>query len=183
MSTASEPAPAAIADALAVLGLGSGAAWVEIRQAYRDQVRVSHPDVEASDRDRATGRTAALNVAFATLSAATAGGTRPLPDPEPAAPPPTLPAPAPVTLRAGPGDVFVQLLDAAHEIGEVGYMDPEAGLIQILLGAGPAASQLLIAVDQDCDPPTASFTLDSPGGEEPPPIQSVVDDLAALLRP
>lgn len=181
MSTASKPGPAAITDALAVLGLGASATWTEIRRAYRDRVRVAHPDIEATDRLGATGRTAALNVAFDTLAAATAGGSRPLPEPEP--PPAPVPAATPITLRAGPGDVFVQLLEAAHEIGEVGYMDPEAGLIQILLGAGPAASQLLISVDQDREPPTASFTLDSPGGEEPPPIQSVVDELAALLRP
>lgn len=170
-----------IALALSELGLDRSASWDEIRRAYRDQVRSSHPDLAAADQQRATQRTARINVAFTFLAECTDRGRRSLPEPNP---PPAPVAPvAPVTLQTPPGDVFVQFLEAAYEVGDVSYMDPEAGLIQVLLDQGdPCASQLLIAIDTEAEPPTASFTLDAADATHAPPIRDIVDQLAHAMR-
>jgi hypothetical protein len=174
--------------ALQALGLVRPVDWDHIRSTYRSRIRAAHPDIDGANAS-ATASAARLNWAFDVLANATEQGRRPLPDPQPVVTPVVGRRPraevastSPITLRAGPGDVFVQLLEAAHEIGDVSYMDPEAGLIQVLLESGdPTASQLLIAVDRSVEPPTASFTLDTQDGAHAPPIQDIVDELAAAL--
>lgn len=167
-------------EALRVLGLEPGASWPEIRRAYRDRIRAAHPDLDR--RGDATARAAALNEAFAVLDETTASGRRPLPPAPPAPESSNSPEPF-VVLRAPAGDVFVLLLEAAHEVGDVCYVDPEAGLIQVLLGdAGPASSQLLISVDVERDPPAATFTLDSMDAQHAPDIRAVVEELATSLE-
>jgi hypothetical protein len=187
MSGEHQPPWPDVVSALGILGLDTDATWRDIRLAYRDLVRACHPDLDVANDAAATERTAALNVAFDTLTSATNGGRLALGAPLDASVqnPPEAPATSAerVTLQAPPGDVFIQLLDAAHEIGEVSYMDPEAGLIQVLLqGGDPTASQLLIAVDQQPDPPTVSFTLDAVNAASAPPIRDIVDALALALR-
>jgi hypothetical protein len=187
MSGEHQPPWPDVAAALDILGLDPDVTWPNIRLAYRDLVRACHPDLDVANDAAATERTAALNVAFDTLAAATDGGRIELRAPLDGSvrnPPEAASTSGErVTLQAPPGDVFIQLLDAAHEIGEVSYMDPEAGLIQVLLQDGdPTASQLLIAVDQRPDPPTVSFTLDTVDAESAPPIRDIVDALALALR-
>ncbi len=169
-----------------LLGVSADMSWDEIRLAHRRRIRAVHPDVVASRA--ANQQTAALNVALDVLRDATDRGRRPLPAPPDTAashrPAEVARRPEVVTLRAGPGDPFVQLLDAAHEIGDVSYVDPEAGLIQVLLeSSGPASSQLLIAFDGEADPPTAAFTLDTMDAPHAPAIRDVVDRLAAAMQP
>jgi hypothetical protein len=78
--------------------------------------------------------------------------------------------------------VFVRVLEAAYDIGDVSYIDPEAGLIQLLLGdGGPAGSQLLIVIDESVVPATASFTLDSMDADAAPDIRDVVGRLGTAL--
>ena len=168
----------AIDRALAVLGLSGRPTWDEIRAAYRTLVRASHPDVARTDA--ATARTAAINEAFAALQRRTDDGRALLPErPPPPSPPAAQPA---VVLRSRPGDVYVNLLEAAHELGDVCYLDPEAGLIQILLtDQGAAGAHLLIDVDRDQHPPRVAFTLESADASVPP-IADVVGELATHLR-
>ena len=184
------PEPTEIADALRIIGVSAETPWDDIRRAYRRRVRDHHPDLGGSATE-ATEQTTRLNLAWQTLESATDGGRRPLPatghNPDATESGPTdhagvdVAAPA-VTLRAPPGDVFVQLLDAAHAVGDVSYIDPEAGLIQVLLDpGGPAASQLLIAVDTEADPPACSFTLDSMQAANAPAIADVVDQIGHHL--
>ena len=181
------PSSDPIANALATLGVSRVATWEEIRRTYRLLVREAHPD-RALDSGPATARTASLNSALDVLAAATDHGRRPLP---PASRPASISTDdtygaavdQAVVLRMPPGDIFVQLLDAAYELGDVNYMDPEAGLIQLILdGPAPAPALLLIAVDTDTEPPSASFTLDSPDQQTAPPIREIVDRLATVLR-
>jgi hypothetical protein len=168
-------------DACTVLGVGPDASWTDIRRAYRNSMRRTHPDLATADG--ATVRAARLNAAFAVLADATDRGRRPA---GPAAPSgherlPERPDRVP-TLEVPAGDVFVRVLEAAHDIGDVSYIDPEAGLIQLLLGrGGPAASQLLIVIDESVVPATASFTLDSMDAEAAPDIRDVVDRLGSAL--
>lgn len=172
----SGPPPGVIASAIAVLGVGVDASWPEVRAAYRARIREVHPDVAPGDT---TLLAAELNEALDVLRRATNGGVDPLPPPAPPPPRPptqtvvgsTIEAP-PVTLRAPAGDVFVQLLDAAYAVGDVCYIDPEDGLIQVLLD--DARSRLLIDIDAGTEPARASFTLDSPDGEGAPAVADIV---------
>ncbi len=168
-----------IAGALAELGLRGRPDWTEIREAYRSAIRAAHPDV--SGRGASTTIEAArLNASFAILRRATADGRDPLPP----APAPVSPTPRPATtqLRSRrPGDVYVHLLEAAHEVGDVCYLDPEAGLIQVLLSSqGAAGAHLLIDIDAHQDPPRVAFTLESADASVPP-IADVVNRLARHL--
>ncbi|MBW2424929.1 MAG: hypothetical protein JRG86_11795 [Deltaproteobacteria bacterium] len=43
-------------------------------------------------------------------------------------------------------DVFALLLDGATELGDVVHADPGSGIIQVVLGDGPATSALLIEI-------------------------------------
>lgn len=168
----------AIDRALAVLGLQGRPPWDDVRAAYRSLVRESHPDVARNEA--ATSRTAAINEAFAHLRRRTEDGREALPErPLDPARPVTQPA---VVLRSRPGDVYVNLLEAAHELGDVCYLDPEAGLIQILLSdQGAAGAHLLIDLDRDHEPPRVAFTLES-ADDAVAPIADVVGALAAHLR-
>lgn len=170
----------AIDRALQVLGLDGRPPWDQVRAAYRSLIRTSHPDVARTDA--ATERTAAINEAFALLRRRTDDGRIELPT-RPPAEPPERAAPQPsVVLRSRPGDVYVNLLEAAHELGDVCYLDPEAGLIQILLtDQGAAGAHLLIDVDRDHQPPRVAFTLES-ADDAVPPIADVVGRLALHLR-
>jgi hypothetical protein len=172
-----------VSDACAVLGVRPDTSWADIRAAYRAEMRRTHPDLaESAD---ATSRAAQLNAAFAVLSDATDRGRRPAgPAPRPSQGHlPRRPEPTSTpTLEVPAGDVFVRVLEAAYDIGEVSYIDPEAGLIQLLLGdGGPAASQLLIVIDDSVVPATASFTLDSMDATAAPDIREVVGRLGTAL--
>lgn len=169
----------AIDRSLAVLELVGRPAWDEIRAAYRAAVRQSHPDV--ADAATATTRTAVINAAFAHLRRCTDDGRTMLPA-RPPAPSPTAPSTAPLVLRSRPGDVYVNLLEAAYEVGDVCYLDPEAGLIQVLLTEqGAAGAHLLIDIDQHQEPPRVAFTLESADADVAP-IGDVVARLAGHLR-
>jgi curved DNA-binding protein CbpA len=170
-----------VADACAVLGVAPDAAWTEIRAAYRSGMRRTHPDLATAAG--ATARAARLNAAFAVLADVTDRGRRPvrLEQPAPQRRLPRRPEPTP-TLEVPAGDVFVRVLEAAYDIGDVSYIDPEAGLIQLLLGdGGPASSQLLIVIDESVSPATASFTLDSMDADVAPDIRDVVGRLGSAL--
>lgn len=163
--------------ALAVLGLQGRPSWDEVRSAYRSLVRAVHPDIARTDA--ATARTAEINEAFAQLRQRTEDGRLALP-PRPAVAPRAAHQPS-LVLRSRPGDVYLNLLEAAHELGDVCYLDPEAGLIQILLSdQGAAGAHLLIDVDRDHDPPRVAFTLES-ADPSVPPIAEVVTRLGAHL--
>lgn len=180
MRSASPPWPA-IAAALATLDLDAAASWDEIRRAYRDRIRATHPDLGSSpDADR---RAATINGAYSVLREATDDGRIALRQPSPQDRAPAAPVRSPVVLRTTGGDVYIQLLEAAHELGDVCYMDPEAGLIQVLLSEdGCSGAHLMIEVDQEAEPARAAFTLESADAADAPPITDVVDRLGTLLR-
>jgi len=166
--------------ALHELGLDRTATWTEIKQRYRAELRQHHPDVVGDASGSDTSKTAQLIAAFDTLEAATSAGERPLPgDPVPSSPPAV---PEALVLRTRPGNTFHQLLDAAHALGEVTYVDPEANLLQVLIqpdGAGPC--QLVAELAEVDGRSVVSFSLVSLTEVGAPPIESVVAELADLL--
>ena len=64
-------------EALRVLEVGRDATWDEIRTAYRDSVRLVHPDINTSQVN--SNLVISLNEAYATLVAVTNNGKKPIP--------------------------------------------------------------------------------------------------------
>jgi hypothetical protein len=129
-------------EARALLGVDGGATAAEIRAAWRRAMRGSHPDVAAGPD--AGPRTARLNEAYAVLRAA--------PVPMPASAPPAAPE----------EDSYLTLLEAAHRVGDVTYVDRQAGLLELLVDlpdVGPCSvlvtlqgRRAFVAVDSLSDP-------------------------------
>ena len=168
--------------ALRTLGLTGSPTWDEIRRAHRDAIRRTHPDAGGD-----AARAAAVNQAFDALHRATDGGAAPLPPPTVATPPPS-PSTRPdrhTVDRDDPVEVLMRLADAAHEIGDVVFVDPAAGLMEVVVGDAPGVGQLAVHVSP---PETAgagvpvAFTLDALGVTPAPPIREVVSDLMARYR-
>ena len=119
-------------EARLVLGVGADAGPAEIRSAFRRRIRAGHPDVVG-----AAGTAAATVV----LEAYRVLRTARVSSPEPAAPvSPVPPAGIGVVVEAGrvvlslpAGLAFAAVLEAAHGLGEVAYVDRSAGLIEVIV--------------------------------------------------
>ncbi len=170
-----------IATALTVLGLDGRAEWRQIRTAHRNAIRRSHPDTGGS-----TDVAARVNEAFDVLADATDGGSRPLPAPPAATQPSKRSSPesAPTVMRSdSPTELLLSLADVGHDVGAVVFVDPLAGLLEIIVGAEPGVGQLTVAVGEPTDDGVrVSFTLEPLGVATPPPIGEVVDDLLRRHR-
>jgi hypothetical protein len=172
-------------EARLILGLRIGANEDEIRAAHRRRIRRVHPDAGGSAREAAR-----VNEAVRALRAA--GGERPLPHPGPA--PRTSPMVASPTdarpvdvdqfflIDGEPGDLLSRLAEAGHVVGEVIFVDPHGGLLEIVVGAPPAVGQLAVTVgDVGAAGVPVSFTLEPLGVTPAPPIIEVVAALMAEL--
>ena len=169
-----------IADALGVLGLSPGASWEETRRAHRHAIVAAHPDAGGT-----AARAARVNQAFDVLTSATDGGRRPLPSPPPATAPVVAKETGPrrhVRLR-DPVEVLMRLSEAAHDIGEVVFVDPDAGLLEVIVGREPGVGQLTASVDTaNPDGVPVAFTLEPLGVTPAPPIEQVVQDLMERMQ-
>lgn len=174
------------AEAWRKLGLEPGAPWAEVRAAYRRLVRAHHPDVAGGDA-ATTARTAGIIEAYAVLRESRAG--------EGEAPPaPPEPAPEPlayrvvgndtVALGAPAEEAFLAILDLGHQIGEVTYIDREAGLLEsiVQLEGGPVCS-LVVTFQGRANGTTEAFcTLEPLGVGPPPPSTAAVEVVTERLR-
>jgi hypothetical protein len=171
-------------EARAVLGVAAGATEADERSAFRRRLRATHPDV-AGPRADAGVAVARLTRALGVLRAARAGGAPP-------APPPTTPAPEAAAaehrgdsllLDAPADEAFVTLLEAAHAVGDVTYVDARLGLLEaVLAGDGGNACQLLITLQGRATGTEAFCTLEPLGTTPCPPTEDVVAGLVAALR-
>jgi len=176
-----------VGEALTTLGIAPGAAWEDVRRAYRDQLMSHHPDV--GDQNSSAERTEAIVTAFRTLRAATDDGATPLPQPLNLS---VDDEGGPLVLYARPGDVFMRMCQAAENIGHVSYADRDSNLLQVTIGAsgdadadgesGWAPSQLTAELRDDGAVTTALFSLEALGTAAAPPIGEVVARLADQLR-
>jgi hypothetical protein len=177
-------------DALDLLGLDRSSDWAAVRGAYRASMRHAHPDVATGDAVIARR----LNEAFALLEPVFRRGE---PAPPPPAPPPPARAAAPraawgdeldvarvdddaLALVAPAEEVFLRLLDALHELGDVTYADPENGYLEALVCDGDGL--LAVSLQGRAEATEAFFTLESLRGSPVPPIERVVREVADVLR-
>lgn len=172
-----------VEEARRILGVDPGAEPSLLREAHRREIRRAHPDAGGS----ATAA-AGVNEAWAVLRSlggaeATAAGTS-------SSPPPSVSQPLPVDadvdayylVSAEPGELLARLAEAGHEVGEVVFVDPHVGLLEIVVGNPPAVGQLAVTVGVTSSAGTeVSFTLEALGVTPAPPIGPVVDALMAAV--
>lgn len=166
--------------AIETLGLSGSPSWSEIRHAHRVAIRRAHPDT-GGDPIRA----AEVNQAFDSLHAATNGGTTPLAPPARPSASTSPSAPHRIVDRDDPTDVLLRLADAAHDIGDVVFVDPVAGLMEVVVGDAPAVGQLAVTVgaaEHEGDGVPVAFTLEALGVTPAPSIHDVVADLMGRYR-
>jgi hypothetical protein len=177
-------------EAQAVLGVGTGASEADERSAFRARLRATHPDV-AGPRADAGAAVARLTRALGVLRSARAAGSHltTRPGPAPTAPPPSR-APGPAAepqgdsllLHAPADEAFVALLEAAHAVGEVTYVDARLGLLEaVLIEDGGHGCQLLITLQGRATGTEAFCTLEPLGTTPCPPTADVVAGLVAAL--
>lgn len=177
------------AEARAVLAVGRTAGADEIRSAFRRQLRQTHPDV-ASDVADAGRRTARLVQAYATLRRSADAGRAPslATPPPPAGRLPTIGV-AGDSLRwaVPPREAFRLLVEVVDSMGDITYLDVDAGLLDVVvvLGDGTACSLMatVAARSGHGEPPVTEvlFALEPLGAEARPPARPVVAAVATRL--
>jgi hypothetical protein len=175
-------------EAAAVLGVHDDASSRQVRAAYRQRIREHHPDRAGPD---ATLDAARIIEAYQVMSA-----------------PPPAPAPAPAPVRAAPraqvdhtvtlvdddtvafafpaDEVFALLVEAADDIGDVTYVDPDAGLLEVLVTlafGGPWS--VVISLQGRMDRVEAFCTVEALDGSDAqtgPVVSLLLDSLRRRLR-
>lgn len=190
-----------------LLGVAEGADAPTLRAAYRQLLRRTHPDV--SDRGDATARTVELTAAYQLLAslepepeppAVPSDGAQPdrpgprrgSPDQEPVRRPRrievALLADQTIGIAAPPDEALLLLIEAAHDLGEVSYLDPAAGLLEVVVEFLEApTSSILLSLQGRATGITEVFCTVEPlsGGEAPPAdavARLVVDTLIAAFE-
>ena len=174
-----------------VLGVEPEAAWTDVRAAYLHMIREHHPDTakDAADAGVRTIRTSEITNAYSVLLA-----NRPPPGPPG---PPTFPPHVTdttiedalegtrrVLLAAEIDDAFVALLEVAHMVGVVSYVDRQSAVLEAIVTARPGeATSLLIFLEPgDEEGVTEAFIGVEPlGGHPPADLDVLVDRIAELL--
>ncbi len=174
-------------EARRILGVGHDADGDAVRAAYPGLLLRTHPDV--SGAVDATQRTIELTRAFQLLSTAPPDATDTAPDrttPEPPTPEPTAPEGTPpevepldvelvdddtIAIGAPANETLLLLIEAAHRLGEISYLDPSAGLLEVVVEFIEApTSSVLLAMQGRATGVTDVFCTVEPlsGGEAPP---------------
>jgi hypothetical protein len=168
------------------LGVGDRASWDEVRAAYRAQIQAAHPDRAGGDTQRA----AALNAAYAVLVRARRSGDlhKPAPSPPPGSaaaegfePPEVLDGDT-IRLAMPPDEAFARLLEAAHRIGDVTYVDRSCAIFETLVAVeGEGACSLVITLQGRAHGTEAFCTLESIERVASPPVRHVTEALVAAM--
>jgi hypothetical protein len=175
-----------VSEAWAVLEVAESDDWDAVRASYRRLIREAHPDLTGDGRGTATARQAArLNEAYAVLSRAKRAGTLDAPrspspgsranggrgGPPKAPSPPPPPAPPAVGVRlvgpdtlllAAPPEVaFPLLVEAAHRIGSLSYVDRSCGIFEVIVRLDGETGSLLVMLQARGHGTEAVFALES----------------------
>jgi hypothetical protein len=141
-------------EARTVLGVAPGADWAAVRAAYRRAIRGAHPDTHGRG---ATATAVRLNEAYAVLRRARRDGTLDEPavsPPEARTPPPPPPPRVGVAVEANdtlllaapPDEAFLVLLEAAHQVGNVSYVDRSCGIFETVVRQDDETCSLLVTL-------------------------------------
>ena len=175
-------------EARRVLGVEPESEWTAIRAAHRIAIRRTHPDVGGS----ATSAARVNEPLDVRRRAADVAPSAPSPAPPTSSSPPPSARPSPVppadvdrffVVADDPRSLLARLAEAGHDVGEVVFVDPHVGMLEIVVGHPPNVGQLAVTVGvSDGHETTVSFTLDPLGIDAAPPIDGVVDALMAALE-
>lgn len=176
------------------LGVGDAPTWEEVRAAYRSRIAAAHPDRSGGDAALA----ARLNGAYAVLVRARRDGTLTQPATRPTAPPPAPPdpwgEPGPsvppevldgdtIRIHLPPDEAFYVLLDAAHRVGDVTYVDRSCAIFEALVSVpGEGTCSLVVTFQGRNDATDAFCTLEAIERVASPPVRAVTEALVAALR-
>lgn len=181
-------------EALVVLGLSGAPDEPTVRSAFRARLRETHPDLSAAAdaTERTVRLTTAYRVALAHLSQPVAS---PAPAP-PTAPPATAAAvvvePLGVQLvdtetigiGAPATEALPLLIEAAHQLGDITYLDPGAGLLEVVVEfVGAPTSSVVLSLQGRATGVTEVFcTVEPLSGGEAPSDEAVTRLLWRTLR-
>jgi hypothetical protein len=197
-----------VAEARRVLGVPAGASPERVRAAYRALLRRIHPDV--NDAPDAAARTVQVTTAYAVLTA-TPSDTHRNRSTVADTPGPSGPGrPGPRHDRSGsetatervaialvdtdtigvalpPDETLLLLIDTAHALGEVAYLDPSTGLVEAIVEFIEApTSSVLFSLQGRATGITDVFCTVEPlsGGDAPPTdaVTRLVLDTMISLR-
>ena len=171
--------------ALRTLGLEKGAGAADINRAYRALIRQAHPDAGGS-----TAVAARITEAYHWLQRA---GAEPPKTAKAASPPQPAPSVSDLAddsfvLLLPSGDVFARLVEAGHALGEVSYVDHDAGIVQVTFTADNGvvcqlAATVVSRTSRGSQADTrVEFTLDPLASGQAPPIDQVVSRFARIFR-
>lgn len=180
-------------EARAVLGVTAASPPAEVREVYLRQVRANHPDT--TDDPRGAGeRTATIIAAYRLLRGR-------LPDSDSAGAEGNADG---ATATSGVGVEIISdealwvdadgtlvgrlLLEAAHEVGEVSYVDRSSGLVQVTVRpAGGPTCWLTVSIHERPGGTALVTTLESiealPSPSARPVVQRLADELGRRLPP
>ncbi len=174
-----------VAAARAALGLGPAATWEDVRAAYRARITTAHPDRAGGDARQA----ATLNAAYAVLVRAKRSGALHAPPPPPPPParepmgePPEVLEGDTIRLDVPPDEAFVRLLEAAHQIGDVTYVDRSCAIFEALVSVeGEGTCSLVVTFQGRAHGTDAFCTLEAIEHVASPPVRHVAEALVAAL--
>jgi hypothetical protein len=179
-------------EARALLGVTTHDTWDAVRLSYRQLMRRLHPDHAGPN---STHRAAELNEAYAVLSRSmrvgrprgAVNGSPPRPDitsaPPPAPPVEThLDAGDTLIVEAPPDEAFTRLLEAAHVVGAVSYVDRSNAIFEVVVQHGGEACSLVVTLQGRAHGTEAFCTLEALERVASPSPEPVVRQLAAALR-
>ncbi len=179
-----------------LLGVDAASSETEIRAAYRMLLLRTHPDI--SSKADATERTMALTSAYLVLTSVAADpAPTPVQTAEPVAEPVAdqgrrkpqkkreeieilLLGDLTISVAAPASETLMLLIDMAHELGEISYLDPSAGLLEIVIEfVEEPTSSVLLSMQGRGNATTEVFCSVEPlsGGISPP-----ADAVARLLH-
>jgi hypothetical protein len=183
-------------EALSVLGVDHTSDQTAVRRAFRARLRDTHPDLNAAAdaTERTVRLTTAYRVALDHLGADLDGSPPVGPAADTAAATPPEPDPEPVVVRlldaetigidAPSPEVLPMLIEAAHQLGDITYLDPSAGLLEIVVEfVGAPTSSVVLSLQGRATGTTEVFcTVEPLSGGEAPPGEAVTHLLWRTLR-
>ena len=185
------------AEAARILGVSAQATPDEVRIAYRSQIRTHHPDRAGAT---SAGRAAAITEAYRVLvergpaePVEEAEVRRPATGPVPpraateelayGAPPVGRVDADTLALGAPADESFRWLLDAAHDVGEITYVDRSMPIMEVLCRfEGEPATSLLLTLQGRGERTEVFCTVESIEARPAPPTSAVVDLLELALH-